>query len=212
VAKALGAVDHRFVPCVVGTPGLPGWTAAPATEVGADRGDHEDGLPAGPSYGIALVSRLPVTRWRLLRLAPPRGRWPLAIPARPPRVMWLSDEPRAVLAAELAGCGVVVAATHLSFVPGVNIRQLRRTRRWLDEVSPGPAVLLGDLNLPGRIPARVTGWTSLATGPTFPAPAPRLQLDHALTRRPPASTHGEIVELPVGDHRAVVVDVDLDVA
>jgi endonuclease/exonuclease/phosphatase family metal-dependent hydrolase len=210
VARAMRADVHRFVPLVAGTPGVPGWVAAP-------RGPEEvHALVTGgtPSYGIALGSRRPVAGWHVLRLDPARGRWPIAVPSRPPRVLWLADEPRAVLAAELADPPMVVAGTHLSFVPGVNALQLRHARRWLTGLAAGrPLLLLGDLNLPGSLPARLTGWVPLATGRTFPAPAPRVQLDHALASGlPPGAMHraaARLVDLPFGDHRAVVVDLSL---
>ena len=69
---------------------------------------------------------------------------------------------------------------------------------------------MGDFNLPGRLPSRLTGWRPLATGPTFPAPAPRLQLDHLLAEgiQPGVLGDCEIVHLPLSDHRALVVDLD----
>ena len=85
------------------------------------------------------------------------------------------------------------------------LRELRRL--------PGPHVLVGDLNLPGPLPAALTGWASLGRAATFPAPAPRIQLDHALAHgldrsiiRAAAVT---AVELPVSDHRALVIDLQL---
>jgi endonuclease/exonuclease/phosphatase family metal-dependent hydrolase len=202
LAAAAGAVDHRFAPLVRGTPGVPRWSAA----------DPAGPAPAGPSYGIALVSRRPVASWHVLALRPPPGRWPVPVPTRPSRLGWLPEEPRAALAAVLPAERLVVACTHLSFVPGVNARQLQRVRRWLAELAReagAAAVLLGDLNLPGRWPARITGWTPLASGPTFPAPAPRVQLDHALALGLPPGRPGaaRVVELGFSDHRAVVVDV-----
>ncbi len=196
-AQALRAVDHRYVDLVHGTPGEAGWTD----------GRHVDGHD-GPSYGIALVSRRPVRAWHVLHLDPAPGRFPLPLPGRPVRVLWLPDEPRAVVAAELEG--VTVACTHLSFVPGVNVRQLRRARRWLERL-PGPRVLLGDLNLPGRLPARLTGWAPLSSAPTFPAPAPRVQLDHVLVSpgHAVASSTARTHRLGVSDHRAVTVDLRL---
>jgi endonuclease/exonuclease/phosphatase family metal-dependent hydrolase len=211
-ADALGAVDHRFVGLVHGTPGEAGWLAAPRPPGGrrGGRSAAPDPPPDGPTYGVALLLRMPVESWHVLHLDPPRGRYPVPIPAPRLRLLWIPDEPRAVVAAVLRSPRMTVACTHLSFVPGVNVFQLRRARRWLAEL-PGPRVLLGDLNLPGGLPARLTGWTPLVSGPTFPAPAPRVQLDHLLADGLPAGWHarGEVLELPVSDHRAVLAELTL---
>jgi endonuclease/exonuclease/phosphatase family metal-dependent hydrolase len=195
-ADAMGAVDWRFVPLVRGTPGVAGWRPTPP-----------DPAPGEPSYGIALLSRRRVRSWRVLRLGRARGRYPIVLPTTPPQVVWINDEPRAAVVAELDGPRLTVAATHLSFVPGMNVVQLRRLRAALAGL-PAPRLLVGDLNLPGRLPARVLGWRPLATGPTFPAPAPRLQIDHVLADGvPPDAVAGaEVVHLPVSDHRALAVD------
>jgi endonuclease/exonuclease/phosphatase family metal-dependent hydrolase len=197
-AAAMGATDARFVPLVRGTPGEPGWQPAPP--------DPAEGEPA---YGIALLSRHPVRSWRVLRLGRARGRYPVLLPTSPPRVIWIPDEPRAAVVAELEEPRVTIAATHLSFVPVVNVLQLRRLRTALQEL-PGARLLMGDLNLPGRLPSRVTGWRPLVTGPTFPSPAPRLQIDHVLAQglAPYAVGGVDVVHLPLSDHRAVVVDLD----
>jgi endonuclease/exonuclease/phosphatase family metal-dependent hydrolase len=202
-AEAVGAREHRFVATVTGTPGVPGWASAPRpAEPAAEP-------PAGPAYGIALVSRVPVRSWHSLYLDPPWGRWPIPIPGRPPRLLWMSDEPRAVLAAVLDRPRITVACTHLSFVPGVNARQLRRAGHWLTGLPPAgaPTVLLGDLNLPGRLPGRLTGWRSLVDAATYPSPMPRTQLDHALaTGLDEAEITGRVTALPFSDHRALVVE------
>lgn len=191
----------RYVATVCGVPGG-GWRPAPA--------DDGASPPDGPSYGIALLCRPQVRAWHVLRLDPPRGRYPIAVHSRPPRVLWLRDEPRAVVAAVLEHPRLTVAGTHLSFVPGFNAVQLRRVRRWLAGLPP-PVVLLGDLNLTERIATRVTGWTPLVSARTFPAPRPRWQLDHALAASlpPGVRSSGRTVELPVSDHRAVVIDLEL---
>jgi endonuclease/exonuclease/phosphatase family metal-dependent hydrolase len=198
-ASAMAAAEHRFVPLVRGTPGTTGW--APAAP------DASDGQP---SYGIALASRRPVESWHVLPLGRARGRYPILLPTTPPRVVWIPDEPRAAVVAVLAEPRMTIAATHLSFVPGVNLVQLRRLRAALRRL-PAPRVLLGDLNLPGRLPARVLGWRRLAVGATFPAAAPRLQIDHALGDAVPAGAEhsARITELPLSDHRALSVEVDL---
>jgi endonuclease/exonuclease/phosphatase family metal-dependent hydrolase len=107
---------------------------------------------------------------------------------------------------------VTCACTHLSFVPGWNVLQLRRLRRDLASL-PEPLVLMGDLNMSGRRPARLTGYRALAEAPTFPAGAPTRQLDHILLRGALPSPGGagavravESPQLPLSDHRPLLAD------
>jgi len=95
-------------------------------------------------------------------------------------------------------------------VPGFNVRQLRTIVRWVGTL-PRPAFVLGDLNLPGTLPARISGWTPLATARTYPAFGPRAQLDHVLADGiDPRCVRSEHVwTLPVSDHCAIGVDVEL---
>lgn len=200
VAETGAAVWSRFVPTLHGVPGA-GWTPA------ADAGEHE---PDGPSYGIGLVSRLPVLESHVLRFTPAPMGMPLLVPGQ--GLMKVDDEPRAALAAVLAGPGgpFTVVATHLSFVPGFNVRQLRRLVRWVQPL-PGPRVLLGDLNLPGSLPRLVTGWSQLARVPTYPSWHPRVQFDHVLADGlgQPAVQQVMSLRLPVSDHNALAVTVRL---
>jgi endonuclease/exonuclease/phosphatase (EEP) superfamily protein YafD len=78
----------------------------------------------------------------------------------------------------------------------------------MDEVggADGPLVLTGDLNMRRRPAARVSGLRPISAGATFPAHHPRRQLDHVLVRGPVVATGpAEVVQLPLSDHRAVVV-------
>lgn len=222
-AEAMGARERRFAAALVGPPGA--WSAAPDEErvggPGAAAADATATLPATaperlealvdpsprePAYGVALISRLPVLSWQVVRVPPLRRPVPLLL-GRPPRPVVVHDEPRVAVAARLATDGgtVTVATTHLSFVPGWNLLQLCRLVRALDrEVGPGPLVLTGDLNTGPRRAAWVSGLSGLATGRTFPAPGPRAQLDHLLGRDVRASD-GEVHHLPVSDHRALGV-------
>lgn len=201
-AEAMGADDWRFVPAMTGTPGT-SWRPV--------RGDI--GVAAGPgtvdpAYGVALLSRLPVTSWEVVRLPEvPAARAPILIPGRR-KPLLLKDEPRVgVIAVVDAPFGpLTVATTHLSFLPGWGAAQLWRLAARLHRL-PRPQILLGDLNMPSVARRLLPTWRSLGDAPTFPAPAPRVQLDHVLGRGPmPPVRRVGAPRLGLSDHRALVVD------
>ncbi|RGC66555.1 Endonuclease/Exonuclease/phosphatase family protein [Micromonospora sp. MW-13] len=197
-ARALNAPEHRFAAAVVGTPGE---QFRPLR--------HDDDGHGEPCYGIGLVTRHPVRTWQVTRLKPAPVRSPVYVPGPGGGLILLEDEPRVVLAAVLdtPHGDITVAATHLSFVPGWNIHQLRQTVRAL-RALPAPRILLGDLNLPAGPARLISGWTPLGRRPTYPAAQPRVQLDHILADRhhlPPVTA----VTTPastISDHRPLVVD------
>lgn len=203
-AQALSAVDWRFAPALVGTPGLVrSWTPSPPVALQA-----ADGVAR---FGIALLSRRPVLRWEVLPLGSGRFALPLRVPdPRTGRVrtFWFPDEPRVALAAVLDG--VTVVGTHLSFAPPTSWRQLKALRQWAAGL-PGPVLLAGDLNLPAAVAARRVGGRVLAKAPTYPGPDPRVQLDHVLALGAAGSSLRaagvDARQLDVGDHRALTVDV-----
>jgi endonuclease/exonuclease/phosphatase family metal-dependent hydrolase len=204
VADEIGApaAQARFVPSLIGTPGF-AWQPASA--------DGDDKTSA--AYGVGLVSRLPVAEWHTIELGASPMRLPVLIEG-PRRTVFLArDEPRVAVAAVLsppAPVGTVVA-THLSFAPGWNAAQLRRLARAVQDL-PAPVVLLGDLNLPGRVAdGLLPGWQSMARLATYPADRPRTQLDHALLRtrglqQIPKVRAADAVRTPISDHRALVID------
>ena len=67
------------------------------------------------------------------------------------------------------------------------------------------------LNLPGPVPAWLTGWTSLGRAATYPASGPRVQLDHLLCDAAESVAVGpaRAVPLEVSDHLALVADVPI---
>jgi endonuclease/exonuclease/phosphatase family metal-dependent hydrolase len=198
VAEGTGAVAWRFEPALVGEPGAT-WRAA---------ADGDDPAAGEPGYGVGIVSRLPVRAWHVVRLRAARVRAPVAVPGGRGRFVLLPDEPRVALAAEVATPAglLLVATTHLSFVPGWNLVQLRRVTRSLGALGL-PCVLLGDLNVPGGLPALASGWRALARVKTFPGSRPSLQIDHALGHgRLPAIRAVSAPALPLSDHRALTVD------
>ena len=199
IATAMGAGQCRFEPALVGTAGA---TRRPTAAVDYVLGAGQSG------YGVALVSRYPVSQWEVIRLAASPMRSPLIVPGTR-RIVWMRDEPRVALCARVATPlgEMTIATTHLSFVPGVNVRQLRVVVREMQRLLPPPYVLAGDLNLIGAIPRVVSGWRSLGSAKTYPAPKPAVQFDWLLASGdlPPVTNHAAI-ELPVSDNRALAVD------
>jgi endonuclease/exonuclease/phosphatase family metal-dependent hydrolase len=194
-AEAMGAIEHHFVAALSGTPGGT-WVAATGAE-----------QPGSAGYGVALLSRYPVRSWRTLRLPALRCPVPLLVPSRRLPII-VRDEPRVAVAAVVATPhgDVTVLTTHLSFIPIWNVVQLRRVLRTFAQ-GQGPVVLMADLNMSPEDAARVTRMRPLATGTTFPADAPRRQLDHILARGPlPPPASSAVHDLPMSDHRALSVD------
>lgn len=197
-AEALGATEYRFVPALTGTPGG-AWQAA----------SHNDPKSAA-GYGIALLSRYRVSDWQVIRL--PGSPLPAPIPSagRVP-VRLVRDEPRVAVGALVhpPEGAVRVVTTHLTYLPGWNVYQLRRLRQELDS-GDEPLLLLGDLNMGPSVAGAATGLRALATHPTFPSYAPRRQLDHILARGLGAHAPAEAIPLPLSDHQALTVEVCLN--
>jgi endonuclease/exonuclease/phosphatase family metal-dependent hydrolase len=191
-----------FAPALLGEP-VRSWDALP--EHSAD--------PGGPAYGIGLLSPHPLLD--IARLALPGGADRrrrtgeiTVLEQRPPG--W-DREPRIVLRARLAHPDgeLVVAGTHLSYVAWRAVRQLRRALA--RTAAGGPAVLMGDLNLPRpavRAALTGSGWVAgNPDAPTFPAWGPRMQLDHVLARRVRLAAT-RVAQRGTSDHLAVTAEVD----
>jgi endonuclease/exonuclease/phosphatase family metal-dependent hydrolase len=198
-AEAMGAVAHRFVAALAGTPGAT-WIAATGRE-----------QPGTASYGIALLSRYPAKSWQVIRLPRLAVRVPVWL-AGPRRFAVVREEPRAAVIGsfETPLGELAVANTHLSFVPGWTRRQLVHLRRDL-ALFREPVVLMGDLNIGAPKPERLTGYRPLGKAPTFPVAEPRTQLDHVLARGElPAVVAHRAVATGISDHRALVVELAED--
>jgi hypothetical protein len=107
--------------------------------------------PDAAAYGIALLSRRPVSAWQIVRLGSP----PVKVPMRfrgSRRPQLVGDEPRVAVVATVqeSGAAMTVVNTHLSFVRWWGGVQLRRLMRAVEGTEP--LVLVGDLNM---LPARV---------------------------------------------------------
>src|SRR4051795_6823577 len=105
-AEAMGAVSHRFVAAISGTPGAT-WMAATGRE-----------QPGSAAYGIALLSRYPVSSWQVIRLPTIPFHFPMWLPG-PGKVMIVKEEPRAAVIAvvETPPGQLTLVNTHLCFSP-----------------------------------------------------------------------------------------------
>jgi endonuclease/exonuclease/phosphatase family metal-dependent hydrolase len=211
IASELGAKYFGFVRCVIGTPGF-SWRkvrsdeALLLTDVLAQNGDNP------PSYGIGLITNIPVLKWEVLALGKSLIGLPLAIPAGEPtqpriKLFYVKDEPRYAIAAQLEN-GYTVANMHLSFVPFVNLYQLWKVKRWLAKM-PGKHILLGDLNLPFDIPTKFSKWKSLSSMATYPTWQPKIQFDYILSNSVKESAVKTIyLESKISDHLPVTIEIN----
>jgi endonuclease/exonuclease/phosphatase family metal-dependent hydrolase len=159
------------------------------------------GMADGAAYGLAIASRWPVLAWFVKPL--PR------LPVRHPvlaggRLKLRDDEQRGALAAVLQTPQgqLSVTCAHLSLLGPVAAVQLRNLLRSV-ATMPGPALVCGDLDLdPWALRPLAPGW-QLPRALTFPARAPRRQIDHVLARGI-AIDRVEALELPVSDHRGLL--------
>ena len=204
-AASIGAQYWAFAPAMYGTPGER-WHPIEETIIF----DQSSVIPKSAMYGIGMVSKIPVKRWHRVNL----GKAPLGLPllvagAKRPRMIYVSDEPRLALVAELEN-GSTVATTHLSFVPVKNVIQLRKITDWISEI-PGLHILTGDFNLPWGLGPRVAGWNDLVKGPTYPSWKPSIEFDYIMSRELRADdVKGTIhPHFGISDHLASSVTINL---
>ena len=232
LASELGAKYFAFVRCVIGTPGFK-WrkvrkdeavlmassdsTNINSTNIAGERVLNDDNPP---SYGIGLITNIPVTKWEVLALGKSVIGLPLVFPsgeadsdAKPKlRFIYVKDEPRYAVAAQLEN-GFTVVNMHLSFVPFVNLFQLWRVKRWLAKM-PGKHILLGDLNLPFDLPVKFSKWKSLVTMASYPTWQPKIQFDYILSDNFGADKSSEesirpiYLQSNISDHLPVTIEIN----
>jgi endonuclease/exonuclease/phosphatase family metal-dependent hydrolase len=164
-----------------------------------------------------MASKIDVIRWHRLDLGNAPIGMPLLVPGEDGkpgklRPIYIRDEPRVALAATLVN-GITVVNTHLSFVPGYNVKQLRAIKRWAEEIEKETgtiAIIVGDLNLPKNLPVVASRWRSLATQSTYPSWGAKIQFDYILTRSAMESTQLPTVATGVSDHLPLTVELKLN--
>ena len=218
VAGSIGADYFAFAPCIIGTPGEK-WRKLSASDQ-AIITEKESSSPYGGEYeggyGIGLTSKIEVAKWHRLDLGNAPIGMPLLVPGEDGkpgklRPIYIRDEPRVALAATLVN-GITVINTHLSFVPGYNIKQLRAIKRWAEEIEKETgtiAIIVGDLNLPKNLPVVASRWRSLATQSTYPSWGAKIQFDYILSKSTLGSTHLPTVTTGVSDHLPLSVEVEI---
>lgn len=187
IAESIGAPDWAMAPSVIGTPGQ-SWRKLKSSEpeIISSISAHSDLMHE--SYGIGIVSKIAVKSWHRLNLGNSPLGLPLLVPGDEstrgrPRFIYVKDEPRLALAAVLEN-GWTVVNTHLSFVPGYNLAQLRRLKKWslaLAESTGTRVIVAGDLNLPKNLPVVASSWQSLVTCDTYPSWGGKIQFDYLLS-------------------------------
>ena len=212
IATSIAAPYFAFAPCIIGTPGET-WRKLNDSDkkmiTNTDTSQTHEG-----SYGIAIASKIEVVQWHRLDLGNSPVGAPLLIPgdeSGPGKVrpIYIRDELRVALAATLAN-GYTVINTHLSFVPGFNLRQLRKLKRWAAELEKSTgtiAIIMGDLNLPKNLPVVGSQWKSLATQVTYPSWGAKIQFDYILSKAPVASQYLPTVLSGVSDHLPLSVEI-----
>jgi endonuclease/exonuclease/phosphatase family metal-dependent hydrolase len=142
-------------------------------------------LPERGNWGIAVLSRLPVTDYETVDL----GRAPGDVVSRAALVCWVQAPggwPLRLVNAHL---------THRLTSPAQLIRLTAHLAR-----TPTPTVIVGDLNMPRLATWVAAGYAPTVRGRTFPAHRPVIQLDHLLASPQLAADHATVLD-PVGsDH------------
>ena len=219
IAEAMRTSYWGFAPVLVGTPGEKRrkLNSLDTTIITADNLESQAQSNVDGNYGIGIVSTVPVKYWDRLELGNSPLGMPLVIPAenkkgkQSVRMIYVADEPRVALAATLDN-GWTVINTHLSFVPFVNYRQLRKIKKWAAELSAqyGTQVLIiGDMNLPKGLPAFRSAWNSLVEQNSYPSWGAKIQFDYILSNSLKPNQYEALptINTGVSDHLPVRVNI-----
>ena len=220
IAKSMKAVDWAFAPSIIGTPGEK-WRALNDQDESIITAESTVSKKSGKNkieggYGIGFASTIPVTAYERIELGRSLVGMPLLVPGGEdgrgkPRFIYVQDEPRVALVAHLEN-GWSIINTHLSFVPGVNFKQLNKLKKWAEKSSEetgNKVVIMGDLNLPKNLPVVGSSWKSLVTQNTYPSWGAKIQFDYILcndslkkTKAIPTTSTG------ISDHLPISVEIE----
>lgn len=217
VANAMGATDWAFAPSIIGTPGEK-WHKLKDNDPKIF--DNKTSEVLAGSYGIGIASKIRVVKWHRLELGNSPIGMPLVVPTESetsskPKIrgIYVHDEPRLAIAATLEN-GFTVFNTHLSFVPGVNLAQLKKLKRWALEIGKETntkVLLMGDLNLPKNLPVALSKWRSLVTQNTYPSWGAKVQFDYILSGQLRPNEYQSLNFSPSGvsDHLPIGIEIPI---
>jgi endonuclease/exonuclease/phosphatase family metal-dependent hydrolase len=154
----------------------------------ARSGDAGDG-----DWQLAVLSRLPVAKARVVRLEP-------QLPRDPGRRALL------VVTVDVGGRPFTVCGTHLPLLKDP-VWRLAPSLRGMLPPAGEPAALAGDMNMWGwcvhRLVGGGRGWQRAVRGRTYPAHRPHSQTDHILVTRPVEVVDAQVVRQVMSDHRPI---------
>lgn len=151
------------------------------------------------TWGIALLSRRPIVRTRIVDLGRLVERWDVA-----DRLAIIAD-------LDIDGVTVSVAVVHLSFVLPNAAAQLRRLEGFLPVGRP--SVVAGDCNLWGPVvAATLARHRRTVRGRTWPEPRPHSQLDHIAISPEVTFVRGAVLGSIGSDHLPVTATLEVSAA
>jgi endonuclease/exonuclease/phosphatase family metal-dependent hydrolase len=216
VAEVTGAAHWGFAPAICGTPGVK-WRKLKVDEKAVfsdSNAQNISDVSKNGYYGISIISKVPVKSWLRLELGRSIVGMPLAVANAKGRLslLYVKDEPRVAIAAVLDN-GWTVVNTHLSFVPFVNIYQLFKLSRWAKAIEreySTKVILLGDFNLPGGIPSKLTLWKRATQSLSYPSWSPKISFDYILMRQEHLRQSSEVTTptLDISDHRPLSINLN----
>ena len=166
-------------------------------------------LPAR-EYGVALLSRHPITSWRNHMLTRLSTQQEAAAPEPMPGFL--------EAAVRVNGTSVRVFNTHIDYRPDPSVRQkqVAEMLAYIGELTT-PTLLMGDLNAQPQAPElqplleRLRDAWPAAAGPghTYPAAEPVRRIDYVLTSAHFRVGSAQVPATTASDHRPVIVELFL---
>jgi endonuclease/exonuclease/phosphatase family metal-dependent hydrolase len=146
------------------------------------------------TWGLAVLTRLAVTGYEVIGL----GRAPGDRIHRAAQVVTVVTP---------GGSALRIVNVHLThrFTSPVQLRRLVRRLT----AAHGPAVIVGDFNMPRAATLVAAGYSRAVRGRTYPAHRPLVQLDHVLTGPGVHGSAGEVLEGVGSDHLPIMVKVGI---